>query len=64
MTLAEYFVNSAMGNRTIHLQGSKGNWYQDHMLDLFAAYKDEQIDETRTLESDTDVYIELKRRDA
>lgn len=64
MTLGEYFINSAMGNRTIHLQGSRGCWYQDHMLDLFSAYKDETVDETRTLESDTDVYIELQRRDA
>lgn len=64
MTLAEYFISSAMGNRTIHLQGSKGNWYQDHMIDLFEAYKNEQIDETKTLENDTDVWIELVRRDA
>ena len=61
MTLFEYYMVTDFGNRIIHFRGRKGQWYRDHILDLFNAYKDERIKEIK--ETDTDVYIELYTRE-
>lgn len=62
MTLFKYFVETDFGNKTIHMKGRKGCWYQDHMIDLFAAYKDDEVNEALTFEGDDDIYIELVPR--
>lgn len=62
MTLGEYFYKADLGNRKVHLKGKRGCWYQDHMLDLIVAYKDEVVNEDLTIEDETDVYIELYPR--
>ena len=61
MTLKEYYISTRLENRVIHFRGRKGMFYQDHMIDLFRAYKDERIKSIK--ETDTDVYIELYTRE-
>jgi len=59
VTLREYYFTTDFGNRTVHLKGKRGCFYQDHMLDAFAAYANEEVNEAMTFEDKEDVYIEL-----
>lgn len=61
MKLREYYMNTEFGNRTVHLKGKRGCFFQDHMLAAFAAYADEEVG-NNTHETDTDIYIELVPR--
>lgn len=62
MTVHEWWMNSALGNKVIHLSGSRGRWYQDHMLSLFQSYRNEELDESRCFEDANNIFLELKRR--
>ena len=64
MTVRDFYFATDFGNRTVHLKGKRGCFYQDHMLAAFAAYADETIDEALTHETETDVYIVLVPRKA
>lgn len=62
MTLGKYYYTKDFGNKVVHFRGKRGRIYQDHMLEAFVAYKDEEVNEELTFENDTDIYIELVPR--
>ena len=62
MTLGEYYYEKDFGNKVVHIKGKRGRFYQDHMLATFAAFRNEVIDEERTHETETDIYVELVPR--
>jgi hypothetical protein len=64
VTLRDYYFATDFGNRTVHLKGKRGCFYQDHMLDAFAAYANEEVDDNLTYETEEDIYIELVPRKA
>lgn len=64
MTVRDFYYRTDFGNRTVHLKGAHGCFYQDHMLTMFSAYANEVVDESLTTITDTDVYIVLVPRKA
>lgn len=62
MTLFEFYLQTDFKNKVVHMRGRKGHFYQDHMIDLFTAYSEEEVNEALTLETETDIYIELYPR--
>lgn len=59
MTVRDYYFATDFGNKTVHLKGKRGCFYQDHMLAAFAAYADEEVNEDKTRETESDIFIEL-----
>lgn len=62
VTVKDWWYSRDLGNKTLHLKGSRGKWYQDHMLDLLVRYQDEEVNEKLTFEDETDIYLELVPR--